>query len=168
MSNTYKQAGVDKEEGYQTVSKIKDAVAATHNENVLNGIGSFGAFYQLGGYKNPVLVSGTDGVGTKLRVALDSKVYDTVGIDCFAMSANDILCHGAKPLSFLDYLACGKLDSDIAAEIVGGIAQACKETGTALIGGETAEMPGMYQVGDYDVAGFCVGVVERDEIIDGS
>ncbi len=168
MSNTYKQAGVDKEEGYQTVSKIKDAVAATHNENVLNGIGSFGAFYQLGGYKNPVLVSGTDGVGTKLRVALDSKVYDTVGIDCFAMCANDILCHGAKPLFFLDYLACGKLDSDIAAEIVGGIAAACKETGTALIGGETAEMPGMYQVGDYDVAGFCVGVVERDEIIDGS
>lgn len=168
MSNTYKQAGVDKEEGYQTVSKIKNAVAATHNENVLNGIGSFGAFYQLGGYKNPVLVSGTDGVGTKLRVALDSKVYDTVGIDCFAMCANDILCHGAKPLFFLDYLACGKLDSDIAAEIVGGIAQACKETGTALIGGETAEMPGMYQVGDYDVAGFCVGVVERDEIIDGS
>ncbi|HJD87648.1 MAG TPA: phosphoribosylformylglycinamidine cyclo-ligase, partial [Empedobacter falsenii] len=99
---------------------------------------------------------------------LDSKVYDTVGIDCFAMCANDILCHGAKPLFFLDYLACGKLDSDIAAEIVGGIAQACKETGTALIGGETAEMPGMYQVGDYDVAGFCVGVVERDEIIDGS
>ena len=135
---------------------------------MLNGIGSFGAFYQLGGYKNPVLVSGTDGVGTKLRVALDSKVYDTVGIDCFAMCANDILCHGAKPLFFLDYLACGKLDSDIAAEIVGGIAQACKETGTALIGGETAEMPGMYQVGDYDVAGFCVGVVERDEIIDGS
>ena len=168
MSNTYKQAGVDKEEGYQTVSKIKDAVASTLNENVLNGIGSFGAFYQLGGYKNPVLVSGTDGVGTKLRVALDSKIYDTVGIDCFAMCANDILCHGAKPLFFLDYLACGKLDSDIAAEIVGGIAKACKETGTALIGGETAEMPGMYKVGDYDVAGFCVGVVERDEIIDGS
>ena len=168
MSNTYKQAGVDKEEGYQTVSKIKDAVASTHNENVLNGIGSFGAFYLLGGYKNPVLVSGTDGVGTKLRVALDSKIYDTVGIDCFAMCANDILCHGAKPLFFLDYLACGKLDSDIAAEIVGGIAKACKETGTALIGGETAEMPGMYKVGDYDVARFCVGVVERDEIIDGS
>ncbi|WP_313580370.1 phosphoribosylformylglycinamidine cyclo-ligase [Chishuiella sp.] len=168
MSNTYKQAGVDKEEGYQTVSKIKEAVAATHNENVLNGIGSFGAFYQLGGYKNPVLVSGTDGVGTKLRVALDSKIYDTVGIDCFAMCANDILCHGAKPLFFLDYLACGKLDSDVAAEIVSGIAKACKETGTALIGGETAEMPGMYKVGDYDVAGFCVGVVERDEIIDGS
>ncbi|MDK7674725.1 phosphoribosylformylglycinamidine cyclo-ligase [Weeksella virosa] len=168
MSNTYKQAGVDKEEGYQTVSKIKDVVAATHNENVLNGLGSFGAFYQLSGYKNPVLVSGTDGVGTKLRIALDSKIYNTVGIDCFAMCANDILCHGAKPLFFLDYLACGKLDSDIAAEIVGGIARACKETGTALIGGETAEMPGMYQIGDYDVAGFCIGVVERDEIIDGT
>lgn len=168
MSNTYKSAGVDKEEGYQTVSKIKKAVSETHNSNVLNGIGSFGAFYQLSGYKNPVLVSGTDGVGTKLRIALDVKKYDTVGIDCFAMCANDILCHGAKPLFFLDYLACGKLDSDIAAEIVGGIAVACKETGTALIGGETAEMPGMYQLGDYDVAGFCVGVVEKDEIIDGS
>jgi len=168
MNNTYKSAGVDKEEGYQTVSKIKKAVAETHNENVLNGIGSFGAFYQLSGYKNPVLVSGTDGVGTKLRIALDVKKYDTVGVDCFAMCANDILCHGAKPLFFLDYLACGKLDSDVAAEIVGGIAAACKETGTALIGGETAEMPGMYQIGDYDVAGFCVGVVERDEIIDGS
>lgn len=168
MSNTYKSAGVDKEEGYQTVSKIKKTVSETHNENVLNGIGSFGAFYQLSGYKNPVLVSGTDGVGTKLRIALDVKKYDTVGIDCFAMCANDILCHGAKPLFFLDYLACGKLDSDIAAEIVGGIAAACKETGTALIGGETAEMPGMYQIGDYDVAGFCVGVVEKDEIIDGS
>ncbi|MGM5629432.1 phosphoribosylformylglycinamidine cyclo-ligase [Apibacter raozihei] len=165
---TYKDSGVDKEEGYQTVSKIKKAVSETHNSNVLNGIGSFGAFYQLSGYKNPVLVSGTDGVGTKLRIALDSKVYDTVGIDCFAMCANDILCHGAKPLFFLDYLACGKLDSDVAAEIVSGIANACKETGTALIGGETAEMPGMYQVGDYDVAGFCVGVVEKDEIIDGS
>ncbi len=168
MSNTYKKAGVDKEEGYQTVSKIKQAVAETHNDNVLNGLGSFGAFYQLSGYKNPVLVSGTDGVGTKLRIALDAKVYDTVGIDCFAMCANDILCHGAKPLFFLDYLACGKLDSNVAAEIVSGIAKACKETGTALIGGETAEMPGMYKVGDYDVAGFCVGVVERDEIIDGS
>lgn len=168
MSNTYKSAGVDKEEGYQTVSKIKKAVSETHNQNVLNGIGSFGAFYQLSGYKNPVLVSGTDGVGTKLRIALDVKKYDTVGIDCFAMCANDILCHGAKPLFFLDYLACGKLDSDIAAEIVDGIAAACKETGTALIGGETAEMPGMYQIGDYDVAGFCVGVVEKDEIIDGS
>ncbi|MDR3272634.1 MAG: phosphoribosylformylglycinamidine cyclo-ligase [Flavobacteriaceae bacterium] len=165
---TYKDSGVDKEEGYQTVSKIKKAVSETHNANVLNGIGSFGAFYELSGYENPVLVSGTDGVGTKLRIALDSNIYDTIGIDCFAMCANDILCHGAKPLFFLDYLACGKLDSDVAAQIVLGIAKACKETGTALIGGETAEMPGMYQIGDYDVAGFCVGVVERNEIIDGS
>lgn len=165
---TYKDAGVNKQEGYNTVSKIKDAVASTHTPNVLNGIGSFGAFYELGKYKNPVLVSGTDGVGTKLRIALDVKKYDTVGIDCFAMCANDILCHGAKPLFFLDYLACGKLDSDVAAEIVGGIVEACKETNCSLIGGETAEMPGMYQVGDYDVAGFCVGIVEKDEIIDGS
>ncbi|MRJ07479.1 phosphoribosylformylglycinamidine cyclo-ligase [Ornithobacterium rhinotracheale] len=168
MSTSYKDAGVNKEEGYQTVHKIKDAVAQTHTPNVLNGIGSFGAFYELGNYKNPILVSGTDGVGTKLRIALDVKKYDTVGIDCFAMCANDILCHGAKPLFFLDYLACGKLDSDVAAEIVGGIVKACKETNCSLIGGETAEMPGMYEIGDYDVAGFCVGVVEKDEIIDGS
>ena len=168
MNSTYKSAGVDKEEGYQTVSKIKKVVAETHNSNVLNGLGSFGAFYELPKYKNPVLVSGTDGVGTKLRIALDVKKYDTIGVDCFAMCANDILCHGAKPMFFLDYLACGKLDSDVAAEIISGIASACKETGTALIGGETAEMPGMYQVGDYDVAGFCVGIVEKDEIIDGS
>ncbi|MCK0203417.1 phosphoribosylformylglycinamidine cyclo-ligase [Ornithobacterium rhinotracheale] len=168
MSTSYKDAGVNKEEGYQTVHKIKDAVAQTHTPNVLNGIGSFGAFYELGNYKNPVLVSGTDGVGTKLRIALDVKKYDTVGIDCFAMCANDILCHGAKPLFFLDYLACGKLDSDVAAEIVGGIVKACKETNCSLIGGETAEMPAMYEIGDYDVAGFCVGVVEKDEIIDGS
>lgn len=168
MSNTYKSAGVDKEEGYQTVEKIKKAVSETHNENVLNGIGSFGAFYQIAGYKNPVLVSGTDGVGTKLKIAIDTKKFDTIGIDCFAMCANDILCHGAKPLFFLDYLACGKLDSDVAAEIVLGITKACKDNECALVGGETAEMPGMYQPGDYDVAGFCVGIVEKNEIIDGS
>lgn len=168
MSNTYKSAGVDKEEGYKTVDKIKSAVAETHNENVLNSLGSFGAFYQIGGYQNPVLVSGTDGVGTKLKVALDSKKYDSIGVDCFAMCANDILCHGAKPLFFLDYLACGKLDSDIAAEIVMGMVKACKDNNCSLIGGETAEMPGMYQPGDYDVAGFCVGIVEKDQIIDGS
>ncbi len=168
MSNTYKSAGVDKEEGYKTVDKIKMAVAETHNDNVLNNLGSFGAFYQISGYQNPVLVSGTDGVGTKLKVALDSKKYDSIGVDCFAMCANDILCHGAKPLFFLDYLACGKLDSDIAAEIVMGMVKACKDNNCALIGGETAEMPGMYQPGDYDVAGFCVGIVEKDQIIDGS
>lgn len=168
MSNTYKSAGVDKEEGYKTVDKIKSAVAETHNKNVLNNLGSFGAFYEIAGYKNPVLVSGTDGVGTKLKVALDSKKYDSIGVDCFAMCANDILCHGAKPLFFLDYVACGKLDSDIAAEIVLGMVNACKDNECALIGGETAEMPGMYQPGDYDVAGFCVGIVEKDQIIDGS
>ncbi|MDY6026534.1 phosphoribosylformylglycinamidine cyclo-ligase [Bergeyella zoohelcum] len=168
MSNTYKSAGVDKEEGYQTVEKIKKAVSETHNENVLNGIGSFGAFYQIAGYKNPVLVSGTDGVGTKLKIAIDTQKFDTIGIDCFAMCANDILCHGAKPLFFLDYLACGKLDSDVAAEIVLGITKACKDNECALIGGETAEMPGMYKPGDYDMAGFCVGIVEKDQIIDGS
>ena len=168
MSNTYKSAGVDKEEGYKTVDKIKSAVAETHNSNVLNNLGSFGAFYEIAGYKQPVLVSGTDGVGTKLKVALDSKKYDSIGVDCFAMCANDILCHGAKPLFFLDYLACGKLDSDIAAEIVLGMVNACKDNNCALIGGETAEMPGMYKPGDYDVAGFCVGIVEKDEIIDGS
>ncbi len=168
MSNTYKSAGVDKEEGYKTVDKIKSAVAETHNKNVLNNLGSFGAFYEIAGYKNPVLVSGTDGVGTKLKVALDTKNYDSIGIDCFAMCANDIVCHGAKPLFFLDYLACGKLDADIAAEIVMGMVKACKDNECALIGGETAEMPGMYQPGDYDVAGFCVGIVEKDEVIDGS
>ena len=168
MSNTYKSAGVDKEEGYKTVDKIKSAVAETHNKNVLNNLGSFGAFYEIGGYKNPVLVSGTDGVGTKLKVALDTKNYDSIGIDCFAMCANDIVCHGAKPLFFLDYLACGKLDADVAAEIVMGMVKACKDNECALIGGETAEMPGMYQPGDYDVAGFCVGIVEKDQVIDGS
>lgn len=168
MSNTYKSAGVNKEEGYKTVDKIKSAVAETHNKNVLNSLGSFGAFYEIAGYKNPVLVSGTDGVGTKLKVALDSKNYSSIGIDCFAMCANDILCHGAKPLFFLDYLACGELDSEIAAEIVMGMVKACKDNNCALIGGETAEMPGMYKPGDYDVAGFCVGIVEKDQIIDGS
>jgi len=168
QTNTYKESGVNKEEGYATVDKIKAGVQATHNDHVLNGLGSFGAFYSLKGYENPVLVSGTDGVGTKLRIAIEVQKYDTVGIDCFAMCANDILCHGAKPLFFLDYLACGKLDSQVAAEIVSGMVKACKETGTALIGGETAEMPGMYSSGDYDVAGFCVGVVERYAIIDGS
>lgn len=168
MALTYKDSGVDKHEGYETVSKIKDSVKSTHNPNVLNNIGSFGAFYELPKYKNPVLVSGTDGVGTKLRIALDVKKYDSIGIDCFAMCGNDIACHGAKPLFFLDYLACGKLDSVVAAEIIKGIVHACKETDCALIGGETAEMPGMYQIGDYDVAGFCVGIVEKDQIIDGS
>lgn len=166
--NTYKSAGVDKEAGYEAVRKIKSLVAATHHSAVLNSIGSFGALYELSGYKEPVLVSGTDGVGTKLLIALETKNYASIGIDCFAMCANDILCHGAQPLFFLDYIACGKLDPQVVAEIVKGMAEACKDNKCALIGGETAEMPGMYQHGHYDVAGFCVGIVEKSEIIDGS
>jgi len=165
---SYKSAGVDKEEGYRAVELMKEKVAATHNENVLSGLGNFGAFYALKDYKEPVLVSGTDGVGTKLKVAFDVGKYNTVGIDCVAMCVNDVLCHGAQPLFFLDYLACGKLDADVAAEIVGGIADGCKQAGAALIGGETAEMPGFYKVGDYDIAGFTVGAVEKCNIINGS
>lgn len=164
---SYKDAGVNKEEGYRAVDKIKDAAKSTHSANVLTGLGSFGSMYALGQYKNPVLVSGTDGVGTKLEVAIKTKNYDTVGQDCVAMVVNDILCHGAKPLFFLDYLACGKLDSDVSSRLVIGMANACKETETALVGGETAEMPGFYKDGDYDIAGFAVGVVEKDEIITG-
>lgn len=172
MSNkksvSYKDAGVDKEEGYKAVELMKQKVQKTLNANVLSGLGSFGAFYALGDYKEPVLVSGTDGVGTKLKVAFATGKYDTVGQDCVAMCVNDILCHGAKPLFFLDYLACGKLDAAVAAEIVGGIADGCEQAGAALVGGETAEMPGFYKEGEYDIAGFAVGVVERSEVIDGA
>ncbi|MCP4295786.1 MAG: phosphoribosylformylglycinamidine cyclo-ligase, partial [Proteobacteria bacterium] len=142
----------------------KESVKKTQGPEVLNRLGGFGSLYELGKYKNPVLVSGTDGVGTKLAVALDKKVYDTVGVDCFAMCANDILCHGAKPLFFLDYIACGKLEADVSSQIVKGITDACLESGTALVGGETAEMPGFYKDGDYDLAGFCVGVAEKDKL----
>ncbi|NYV28238.1 phosphoribosylformylglycinamidine cyclo-ligase [Streptobacillus felis] len=166
--STYKESGVDKEEGYKAVTLMKEKVAKTHNSSVLNNLGSFGAMYELGKYENPVLVSGTDGVGTKLEIALKQKKYDTVGIDAVAMCVNDILCHGAKPLFFLDYLACGKLSAEVAAELVSGVAQGCFDSGAALIGGETAEMPGFYKPGDYDIAGFCVGVVEKDKIINGS
>lgn len=172
MSNkksvSYKDAGVDKEEGYKAVELMKQKVQKTLNANVLSGLGSFGAFYALGDYKEPVLVSGTDGVGTKLKVAFATGKYDTVGQDCVAMCVNDILCHGARPLFFLDYLACGKLDAAVAAEIVGGIADGCEQAGAALVGGETAEMPGFYKEGEYDIAGFAVGVVERSEVIDGA
>ncbi|MDA3810577.1 MAG: phosphoribosylformylglycinamidine cyclo-ligase [Spirochaetaceae bacterium] len=161
---TYKDSGVDKEEGYKAVDLIKESVKKTQGPEVLNRLGGFGSLYELGLYNNPVLVSGTDGVGTKLAVALEKKVYDTVGIDCFAMCANDILCHGAKPLFFLDYIACGKLEADVSSQIVKGITHACLESNTALVGGETAEMPGFYKDGDYDVAGFCVGVVEKDKL----
>ncbi len=164
---TYKDAGVDKDAGYRTLRAIREAVESTSSPHVLSELGSFGALYELSGYRVPVLVSGTDGVGTKLKVATAVGRYDAIGIDCFAMCANDILCHGAKPLFFLDYLACGQLDPEVAAEIVKGMARACRETGTALVGGETAEMPGLYREGDFDIAGFCVGVVERDEMITG-
>ncbi|MDC7221282.1 MAG: phosphoribosylformylglycinamidine cyclo-ligase [Spirochaetales bacterium] len=166
---SYKDSGVDKEEGYKAVDKIKEAVSRTHGLGVLAGLGSFGSLFELpSNVKNPVLVSGTDGVGTKLEVAFAVKNYDTVGQDCFAMCANDILCHGAKPLFFLDYLACGKLDSEVSSRLVTGIAHACEEAGCALVGGETAEMPGFYKDGDYDMAGFCVGVVDKEKIINGS
>lgn len=165
--NTYKKAGVDKEEGYKTVDLIKPMVKKTYNKNVLTELGHFGALYELGKYKNPVLVSGTDGVGTKIKIAIEVGKLDTIGIDCFAMCANDISCHGAQPLFFLDYLACGKLDAQEAAQIIKGMAHACEQTNCVLIGGETAEMPGMYKDGDYDVAGFCVGVVEKENIITG-
>ena len=168
MTISYKDSGVDKEEGYRTVEKIKDKVKSTYSVNVMNEIGSFGALYKLGDYKKPVLVSGTDGVGTKLKIAFETGKYDTVGIDCVAMCVNDILCHGAKPLFFLDYLACGKLDSDVSSEIIKGVADGCLQAGASLIGGETAEMPGFYTVGEYDIAGFAVGAVEEEKIVNGS
>lgn len=166
---SYKDAGVNIEEGYKAVSLMKQYTSKTYTEGVLNGIGSFAGMFEIGtGYKNPVLISGTDGVGTKLEIAIRLKKFDTIGIDCVAMCVNDILCHGAKPLFFLDYIACGKLDADIASDIVKGVSQGCVESGAALIGGETAEMPGMYKEGDYDVAGFAVGIADKDKIIDGS
>jgi phosphoribosylformylglycinamidine cyclo-ligase len=168
----YKQAGVDIAEGYRAVDTYRELSAKTANAAVLNGIGSFAGMYSLkeftAGMKEPVLVSGADGVGTKLDIAFKMKKYNTVGIDCVAMCVNDVLCHGARPLFFLDYLACGKLNADVAAEIVKGVALGCRETGTALLGGETAEMPGFYVPGKYDIAGFSVGIVDREKIVDGS
>ncbi|WP_291563081.1 MULTISPECIES: phosphoribosylformylglycinamidine cyclo-ligase [unclassified Clostridium] len=166
---TYKDAGVNIEEGYKAVQLMKNYTSKTFTSGVLNGLGSFAGMFEIGsGYENPVLVSGTDGVGTKLEIAIKLNKFDTIGIDCVAMCVNDILCHGAKPLFFLDYIACGKLDSSIAADIVKGVSKGCIESNAALIGGETAEMPGMYKDGDYDVAGFAVGIVDKKNIIDGS
>ncbi|MBV7434181.1 phosphoribosylformylglycinamidine cyclo-ligase [Cardiobacteriaceae bacterium TAE3-ERU3] len=164
----YKASGVDKEAGYDTVKRIKGFAQATHNSRVLGQIGAFGAFYDLSGYTHPILVSGTDGVGTKLKIAFALERYDTIGIDAVAMCVNDILCHGAAPQYFLDYLACGKLEPEVAADIVKGIADGCQQSSAALIGGETAEMPGFYDPGEYDIAGFAVGVVEKADLIDGS
>jgi phosphoribosylformylglycinamidine cyclo-ligase len=165
---SYRDAGVDIDAGDALVERIKPLARRTMREGVLAGIGGFGALFEVPRrYKEPVLVSGTDGVGTKLKLAFEWDAHDTVGIDLVAMSVNDVLVQGAEPLFFLDYFACGKLDVDTAARVVGGIARGCEESGCALIGGETAEMPGMYPPGEYDLAGFCVGVVEKSAIVDG-
>jgi phosphoribosylformylglycinamidine cyclo-ligase len=165
---SYKDAGVDIDAGDALVERIKPLAKRTMREGVLAGIGGFGALFEVPKrYAEPVLVSGTDGVGTKLRLAFEWNMHDTVGIDLVAMSVNDVLVQGAEPLFFLDYFACGKLDVDTAAAVVGGIAKGCELSGCALIGGETAEMPGMYPAGEYDLAGFAVGVVEKSKILAG-
>ena len=166
---SYRDAGVDIDAGDDLVDRIKPLAKKTMREGVLAGIGGFGALFELPKrYKEPVLVSGTDGVGTKLRLAFEWNRHDTIGQDLVAMSVNDILVQGAEPLFFLDYFACGKLTVDTAATVVGGIAKGCELAGCALIGGETAEMPGMYPPGEYDLAGFAVGAVEKSKIINGS
>lgn len=167
---SYQDAGVSIARGKQLVDRIKSSASSTHGKGVMGNLGGFGALFDIGAmqYKDPVLVSGTDGVGTKLKIAIEMNKHDTIGIDLVAMCVNDILVQGATPLFFLDYFACAELDIDVAGDVINGIAQGCKIAECALIGGETAEMPGMYASGEYDLAGFCVGAVERDEIIDGS
>lgn len=166
---SYRESGVDIDAGNRLIEKIKPFAQRTLRQEALGGIGGFGALFEVPKkYRQPILVSGTDGVGTKLKLAFQSKRHDTIGIDLVAMSVNDILVLGAEPLFFLDYFACGKLDVETAAQVIQGIAKGCEEAGCALIGGETAEMPGMYPEGEYDLAGFAVGVVEKDQIIDGS
>ncbi|WP_108649948.1 phosphoribosylformylglycinamidine cyclo-ligase [Dongshaea marina] len=169
ISLSYQDAGVSIDAGNQLVERIKGISKKTTRPEVMGGLGGFGALCQLPGkYKEPVLVSGTDGVGTKLRLAIDSNRHNSIGIDLVAMCVNDLLVQGGEPLFFLDYYATAKLDPDVAEQVVYGIGQGCEQAGCALIGGETAEMPGMYHGDDYDVAGFCVGVVEKSQIIDGS
>jgi len=168
-SISYKDAGVDIDAGNALVDRIKHVAKRTARPEVMGGLGGFGALCEIpAGYRQPVLVSGTDGVGTKLRVAMDLGRHDTIGIDLVAMCVNDLIVCGAEPLFFLDYYATGKLNVDVAAQVVTGIGAGCELAGCALVGGETAEMPGMYEGEDYDLAGFCVGVVEKSEIIDGS
>ncbi|MBD2454463.1 phosphoribosylformylglycinamidine cyclo-ligase [Nostoc sp. FACHB-87] len=165
----YRDAGVDVEAGRAFVDQIRNLVQSTFRPEVLGGLGGFGGCFQLPtGYKEPVLVSGTDGVGTKLKIAQTLNCHDTVGIDLVAMCVNDVLTSGAEPLFFLDYVATGKLDKEQLTQVVAGIATGCKLAGCALLGGETAEMPGFYQVGEYDLAGFCVGIVEKSQMLDGS
>ncbi|MDO5298164.1 MAG: phosphoribosylformylglycinamidine cyclo-ligase [Clostridia bacterium] len=169
MMVTYKDAGVDVERGYEAVRRMKQHVATTFDENVLGGLGSFGGFYSIENAvaEKPVLVAGTDGVGTKLKLAFLMDRHDTVGIDCVAMCVNDVVCQGAKPLLFLDYIATGYLDPQKVERIVAGVAEGCRQAGCALIGGETAEMPDFYPAGEYDLAGFTVGLVDRDKSISG-
>ncbi|MAK91261.1 MAG: phosphoribosylformylglycinamidine cyclo-ligase [Oceanospirillaceae bacterium] len=169
QSLSYKDAGVDIDAGNALVERIKGVAKATRRPEVLAGLGGFGALFELPqGYEQPVLVSGTDGVGTKLRLAMDLAKHDTIGIDLVAMCVNDLVVAGAEPLFFLDYYATGKLNVDVAASVVTGIGEGCAQAGASLVGGETAEMPGMYEGEDYDLAGFCVGIVEKADIIDGS
>lgn len=167
---TYKDAGVDIAAGDALVDQIKPAAAATRRPGVLGGLGGFGGLFELdlARWPQPVLVAGTDGVGTKLRLAIELERYDSIGIDLVAMCANDVIVQGAEPLFFLDYYATGRLSVDVATAVIGGIAEGCQQAGAALLGGETAEMPGMYAGNDFDLAGFCVGVVNRDRLIDGS
>lgn len=168
FSESYKQAGVDVTAGYQSVELMKEAVKSTYNEGVVSDLGGFGGLYALNTekIKEPILVSGTDGVGTKLKLAFLMNKHDTIGQDCVAMCVNDIVCCGAKPLFFLDYMALGKNVPEVVATIVKGVADGCKMAGCSLVGGETAEMPGFYQLGEYDLAGFSVGVVEKEKMID--
>jgi phosphoribosylformylglycinamidine cyclo-ligase len=166
---SYEDAGVSIEHGNELVKRLKKTVSSTHRQGVMGGLGGFGALFDLGSlnYKHPVLVSGTDGVGTKIKLAIDNNRHESIGIDLVGMCVNDLIVQGADPLFFLDYFACSRLDVDVAETVINGIAEGCRLSGCSLIGGETAEMPGMYQSGEYDLAGFCVGVVEKEEIITG-